>query len=502
MKDLLRQASIEQSREELIRLRIVALIRAGKIKEAHKLARPYLKTIETRNKMGYPTPTGWIHISKCLCTQDLESYGLSKENSSAQAPSASTWVHKAMEIVESRLQGIRRALVPASLALALVAQVIHPTRADAGGQFVRGETPDGISLTSERTNQFGRLGVKATSNLDKDDKFKNPELVWEFEDRKKISPRGIAKVVGSSKGGDALVWSMPEVKYNDDENYIEGHLTVENTSNREVDVTYFSLSDSSYTGCSLYLSNEVCKEYTDYRSPSKIPPKAKAIYYINMQENALPTLKFKTGEGEEHSLIIKIPSKKDLLSPENMEILTYKAKNTSFVDLDVIALLEGPGELLEIEIENSKGKSTLAPNKAPTIHPNNQIRYKILAPVGSSPILTVNTKSREGHRKYEVQYSEPQGVTEKFAVSLDRLSRFFGINPNAEVDWDSINTTYTKARSALVEFYGDEEMPRGLNLISSIKEDSLKETERTSTSAPTRKLNKGIDLENQLLTGM
>lgn len=141
-KNMFEEVATKHQKEELTRKRILNRIKSNDIAGAQKLAAPYLKKLSEIKAFNKPLPTGWVRISQALCTLDINQYGVAKGQTAEEEMEINdnSWIAMACKLINTRLQGIKKSLIPASMAIALMAQVLQPLTAKADKS-----TPESLS---------------------------------------------------------------------------------------------------------------------------------------------------------------------------------------------------------------------------------------------------------------------------------------------------------------------------------------------------------------------
>jgi hypothetical protein len=458
-KNLFEETAVKQQKEELVRIKILSRIKGGNLKGAYKLARPYLEELSRQGQEGRPTPLGWVRISQTLCAYDMKSHGISRTNKGDIFPSASTWVGTAYEIACERLKGAIKALVPASMAIALIAQALQPIPLKAQNPTALGTTPDKLEICLDDITSGGKIQINAVSSLQKDSEVTQPELEWKIVEQgegKRIKDHG-GKLIGSLSMAEAsnsqkIKWSTGSISYNSEREKIEIILEAENISRDTVGIKHFSVMDSVYEGCTIKVSKDAYLGYNEHRSPSELKPQNLAKYKISTMEGVDPIIMFRTQDGETHSLILKVPSIENIRgASESISWVVYKGINNSYQDVSIS--IDKPDNVLikKISIENKSGVVTKNWNDKIILHPGNKITLDTEYAIKERPPLILQTSSRDSQRSYELQSSNSTGMGEKLEQIYKKLMSKLLNNDYDYVDWSEVEYPHSKEQSQLIE---------------------------------------------------
>jgi len=489
VKNLFEDLAAEQKKEQLTKIRVIAKLKNNDVKGAHRLAKPYLEKIKEGLSYGEVIPPCWLRISQALCAGDISKYGIS-QGKTTRTTTDKNWIEVAYKIVCQRLEGIKEALVPASIAMALLTQVLQPLNANAQGPSAYGATPDQLTLSEEDITAFGKLKVSASSEIrDDNHNVTKPELVWSLKDKinEPIPENKESKLIGSvllkdGKKEPKLSWSITETNYNKETKTIELKIQAKNNSKDAAPIKHFSMSDAIYEGASLKLSDTVSQEYNKYRSPSEIPPGSSLTYSASVSKNSLPVIMFRTKDGETHTMIVKLQPIEVLENnKERKSWTTYSAVNDSYQDIKASVLAEEPAKIAEITVITKKGTISYRPDEIFLAHPNNRIEIKVEGGIGGEHKINIVTRSRDSTREYKLLTSKIEKVHEKLIQNYDRLLRKLFLAKENYLSWEGIKTAYDRERSALVELTAEEIPKTGEDLMPIATTLSLEEAVKTET---------------------
>lgn len=497
-KNFFENLAVEQNTENLTRIKILARIKANNLKGAQQLAKPYLQKIAISKLERNSIPSGWIKISQLLCALDIEQNGITQAAIQPEKPDARAWINTALEIIVKRFKGIKKSLVPASLAIALVAltgQILQPINASAQNPRHSANPPDQILLSIQQTTAIGNLLVKSLSVLTEKNEHTKPELQWALIGRGRgLRPQGeppkiiASTILEENKLVQQLSWSLGAIRLDPGSDKLEVDLIAKNSSNKPATIMSFSLGEANYKGCSLELSDSTTNKYGEHTSPTEIPAQTIAVYKISTTEQSLPTIILKTTDGETHSLLIKLPNLKDLKSQsEKKHWATYRAQNNSLLDIEIKPEVHEKSYIENIRVENKKGSTEFKMEDKPTLYPNNTMDITVVTSIDLDTTLNITTSSRVGTKQYNLSNTSPTTIDERFIKSYKKLiAMLFPIQPEF-ISWEDIKTQYDKERTALVEFSDDlTSIPTGGKIIASFVQKTI-EDEWKSTKEATHK---------------
>jgi hypothetical protein len=498
-KNLFEEIAIEQEREQLAKMKIIAKLKSNDLKGAHKLAKPYLEKINERIKYGGNIPTGWIKISQALCACDVQKNGIVKDkNQNLEEPDSGGWIRVGYRIVVERLRGATKSLVPATLALALVTMVLQPIVTKAETPTSYGIIPNSIVLNIEQVTGEGKLRVEAKSKLPPNSQeVTKPELEWNLKERGvgKHTRDSQTKLITSTmlehdSSAQKISWSLDNIYLDPSNKIIKAKLRAKNSSRLKTKIEHFSMSDADYRGCRVELSSTVSKEFNEFRTPAEIPPKSSAVYEVDINPGSLPIIMFRSKDGETHSMILKVSSLEELqMASEAKRWATYEAINTSYQDIKIRCIPQEESEITQIVVERKNGNIELTPNEEIILHPGNRILFEVVAPPSEHPEAVVETLSRDSTRLYTLSSKDSENAKEKIMQTYQKiLTRIFG-EGSSRISWDEIETAYDKERSALVEL--TEEAPTsGNTLMSEAAKRGLEEAIKSEklTTEPSKEM--------------
>jgi len=485
VRNLFEEVALAQQKEELTRIRIYAKIKAKDIKGAHKLAKPYLKKISERKNNGEVIPTGWVKIAQTFCAIDIEKYGIDgtqESNTSREYPKENTWIEVALNIAISRLRGLMKSIVPASMAIALIAQVLQPMVSKAEGPKTMGVTPDGITLHKKTTGPHGNLEVSVSSGLpiQGDPEINPPELEWCIEDKgDKNNPDGnTAKLTGyygHYQDGETprLAWSLNSISTDPETGLVRAKIRVENKSNEVVPISQLSMSDSRYEGCIVAISDSIFHEYGPQRCPSEIGPNQSAIYEVSIAKEKAPSINFQSGDGEIHNLVLEIPwSEKDRKLDSGEDWVTLRAENTGYIPVELIAEKDNI-EVKKGDLLNNQETLTKTTTLPITLNPGQFVSMTIKNIETGTMNLGIKTISRDGEREYKLRVSDPKTIKEKMVANYQRWLNLLLGGSHDTISWEGIKTGYEKEVPNLVKEV--THAPEGGKLMSTLVNQSAQE---------------------------
>jgi hypothetical protein len=390
-KNIFEELAVAQHKEELARIKILSRIKSGDIKGAHRIAKPYLERLSQRGTGG-PIPTGWLKISKTLCAVDIQTHGINNTEK-GNFPKEESWLNTALEIISSRTKGLIKALVPASMAIALMVQVLGPTVVTAG--------PPGLLAVP---HLFAQKKVN--------DKEGQP-LSWELLNQgleslpKSLNDRLRGEVhMPNAEQKQSIEWSVGKVSRNESTKLIEAELIAKNISNSKVSISQFAMTDSQYEGCEIKKGpNSSEPPAYGSSSPSEIPPNTCAVYKVTIAKAKSPQIMFRTSSGEVHSMQLNLDGFDKLSSPVQRKAWAqYKLTNNTNEQLEItantpegvkITNLKISDAQKELNVQTPQGNLILKPQQIATISVEAKQKY--------SPELELISKSENKSTAYKLK---------------------------------------------------------------------------------------------------
>lgn len=447
-RNIFEELVITQQKEELARIKILSRIKSGDIKGAHRIAKPYLEKIAQRSP-NEPIPTGWLAISKTLCAVDICKHGtINTHNSNAiTSPKEDSWLHTALEIISNRAKGFIKALVPATLAIALIAQalqILNPTTAEAV------VTPN----SEDPHNTIANTVITKELEQEKGD----TDLSWEVIDQgidplpKTLNDRLRGKVhLTNPNHAQSIKWSIGSVTRNDSTKLINAELIAQNISDSTVAISEFSMTDSRYEGCTLRPNNNKLEALIEnsaenlfnnnsQNSPSEIPKATSAIYKVTIAKSKSPQIIFRTGNGEIHTMKLNLNGLDKLSNPlERKSWAKYKLSNNgknpleitikNFEGVNVTNLKISEGER-ELNIDSPKEKLILKTNQNATLLVEAKEKY--------SPDIELLSKSPENIRNYKLQTTAVNKLMGTINRTYDSLVYLVFNDNKKNLDWQEV----------------------------------------------------------------
>jgi hypothetical protein len=427
-KNIFEELAIAQHKEELARIKILSRIKSGDIKGAHRIAKPYLERLSQRN--NEPVPTGWLKISKILCAVDIQTHGVNNTEGGS-FPKEESWLSTALEIISNRAKGLIKALVPATMAIALMVQVLGPTAVAAGSHASLMVAP---SLSQKYTN---------------DEKSKS--LSWELLEQglesrpKSLNDRLKGTVhIANPKQKQAIKWSVGGVNRNESTKLIEAELIATNISNSKVTISQFAMTDSRYEGCEIKKDPNTLESANLEYSPSEIPPGACAVYKVTIAKAKSPQILFKTGAGELHSMNLNLNGFDKLSNPlERKSWAQYKLTNKTNEQLQIttstpegvrITNLKISDGQKELNIESPRGNLILKPQQVATLSVEAKEKY--------SPELELVSKSENKSTSYKLKANPLTKFLWSINQTYDNITSLVFNDGNENIGWEEIKTRF------------------------------------------------------------
>lgn len=426
-KTIFEELAIAQQKEELARIKILARIKAGDIKGAHSIAKPYLEKL-SQGGSNQKIPTGWVNIAKTLCAVDIQKHGVNKTEMGS-FPKEQAWLDTALEIIFNRAKGFLKALVPTTMAIALMTQVLGPTPINA----------DQASILATSLTQ-------ATNNNQEKDEPLNWQLLNQGVESlpKSLNDRLKGEIYTfNPKKDQAIGLSLGSVKRNQETKLIEAELIAKNISDSKISISQFTMTDARYEGSEIKNESNESNESNDPNeskdlktlknnsSPSEIPPGSSAIYKVTIAKTKSPQIMMRASNGEAHSMNLNLDGFDKLSNPiERKSWAQYTLSNKGKEDLEIT--LNTPEGVRVTKLKLSEGDRELniqAPQNSLILKPTQVATLSVEAKKNYSPDLELVSKSKDKASK---------STTHKLKT-----------NPLVNLGW-SINKTYDSIVSLIV----------------------------------------------------
>lgn len=460
-KNIFEELAITQHKEELARIKILSRIKAGDIKGAHRIAKPYLEKLSQigNNK---PIPTGWLKISKTLCALDIQNHGVSNLEMES-FPGQSSWINTALEIVSNRTKGLIKALVPASMALALLVQAFGPTKINAADPPKNITIHEPLDLKDKTENNEISQGLK--TELVKQG-YENPP--------KSLNDRLTKEIhISNPEQQQSIEWSVGNLTRNASTKLIEAELVAQNISNSKVSISQFSMTDSRYESCTIKKDSNKLEPLNTKSSPSEIPPNAGAIYKVTIAKTKSPQIMFSTKNGEIHSMKLNLDGFDEFSNPlEKKSWAQFKLVNNSKEPLEIVPKTPDGVNISKLKISDGEKELNIeSPQKSLVLKPQQVATLLVEAKENYSPDLELTAKSKNKSTIHKLQTSPLTNLVWSINQTYAHVMDLILSNNEKNLGWEEIKDRF----NAVVESLAPKPKPiyKANDLIEKVATGSL-----------------------------